>query len=125
MPCCRFEEVEVVEKASIDEAFLQLKPRQPGGTDRPLDDHSREVAASIRAAGEHDAASARFKGTCRASKERSWPLTNCPLLLERVCCPRLLTPALDGDSELAHSSCRPRCSEAGPWAGLLGGHRAQ
>lgn len=47
-----FGEVAVVEKASIDEAFMQLKPQQPGGPDTPLAEHSQRVAASIRAAGE-------------------------------------------------------------------------
>lgn len=45
------EEVAVVEKASIDEAFMQLKPRQPGAADTPLAEHSQRVTASIRAAG--------------------------------------------------------------------------
>ena len=41
----------MVEKASIDEAFMQLKPQQPGGGDIPLAEHSQRVTASIRAAG--------------------------------------------------------------------------
>lgn len=41
----------MVEKASIDEAFMQLKPRQPGAAAKPLDEHSRRIAESIRAAG--------------------------------------------------------------------------
>lgn len=51
MNVCSFGEVAVVEKASIDEAFMQLKPQQPGGADTPLAEHSQRVAASIRAAG--------------------------------------------------------------------------
>ncbi len=48
----RFEELEVVEKASIDEAFMQLKPVQPG-SGAPLDvPYIRHVAAAVRGAGE-------------------------------------------------------------------------
>lgn len=42
----------MVEKASIDEAFMQLKPVQPGSA-APLDaPYIRHVAAAVRGAGE-------------------------------------------------------------------------